>query len=426
MRGHARVGWAVAFATVCVLHAGVAGAAGTQSENLTVSGSLTYTWQGDTARGCAAVGVCDVRGELILKPLGGGQSVTFGGGGPPDIFVGASGVVRVLRTGAGGGECVDIPDQVFNGLDIRLPSSRSAKVVLESPPASGRCAGPLQSDLSGISIPVRRMPGRRPSFVMRGTQSFAAGPFSGSLISDLTVKATPANQAGFSGSSSSGGSRSSGSSPASSRTVLERVQLAYRISSASSIQTTFAGADGCEILDACGARGSLSLSVDPAGQLTVFATRVVRHRPSKRQALSDLRRGRLRVNGFATAGGTVAESYSWGDGTSCQDSVSTPVLELALGSPGSGLGGRLPLALSSNNGPDSETLRTHCAGPTDADLVGSNGPLASGFVGTDQLLSKHLTVDLTEPEGFTGLGYSGTRQGALRLELTLTKVSVGR
>jgi hypothetical protein len=33
-----------------------------------VAGAITFTWQGDPTRGCAAAGVCDVSGSLVYTP----------------------------------------------------------------------------------------------------------------------------------------------------------------------------------------------------------------------------------------------------------------------------------------------------------------------------------------------------------------------
>jgi hypothetical protein len=148
----------------------------------------------------------------------------------------------------------------------------------------------------------------------------------------------------------------------------------------------------------------------------------VHRRVSRQQVLADLREGRLTPNGAASLRGFVNETYDWGDGTSCQDSVPTPRLQLILGA-GPGTRARVPVALLSNNGSQVPVLRTHCPGPTDTDLVGPNGNLASGSIPPAELLAKHLTLTLTEPSGFSGLGYTGTRNGSIQLDLTLTKVT---
>ncbi len=427
MRGVFTVGLA-AGALLLAGFGGTAGAARLRNESLTANGALTYTWQGDPARGCAAVGVCDIRGQLIVRAQTQGQLFAFGSGGG-NISLGASATVRVLRSGPHPGTCVDTPDQTLNGLIISLRSRGGLYATVQAPPGSGRCAGPLQTDLSGITIPVRRSGASRSSFDLRGGRTFGAGPFTVTFASTLMLR--PARNLGTSFSSSS----SSGPGPRSTRQVLEYVQLHYRVAPGSTgIQTLFSGAgDGsCVVVDSCGAVGSLNLSVHPSGTLMVFASRIVRGRRSAGRILGDLRSGRLTVNGFSTLTGDVAETYTWGDGSSCRDSVGAPRLELSLGSRGrGGSGARIPMTLVSSTGPGVEVLRTHCPGPADADLLspsgafGGSGLIASGSVTLRQLLAKRSSLDLGEPAGFAGLGYTGSRQGALRLNLTLIKVSTG-
>ncbi len=429
MRGLAGVLCAVIGAMAFALSVGLADAARFRNESLSASGALTYTWQGDPARGCAATGVCDIRGQLIIRAQPqGGQLFAFGNDGAT-IAVGSSAAVRVLRGGPSPGVCVDIPGEPPSGLNISLSSRGALRAAIQASPGSGRCAGPLQSDLGGITIPVRRTGGSRPSFDLRGSRSFGAGPFTVTFASTLMLRPAHSLGTGFSSSSSSG------PGPRPTRQVFEYVRLRYRVSPASTgIQTLFSGAGNgaCVVVDSCGASGSLSLSVHPSGTFMVFAGRIVHRRRSAGRILGDLRRGRLTANGFSTLAGSVAETYTWGDGSRCRDLVATPRLELSLGFPRPGASGaRIPLALVSNTAPGAEVLRTHCPGPADADLLspsspfGGSGLIASGWATLSQLLAKRSSLDLRQPGGFAGLGYTGSRQGSLRLNLTLIKVSTG-
>ena len=431
MRGLARA-WAGAIALAALgLAAGVASAARLKNESLKATGVVTYSWQGDEARGCVQVGVCDIRGELILRPTSQAELFTFGAANA-QLSLGASGTARVLRGGPSSGECVDAPDETLNGLNISLALRGGLKAILQAPPEGGRCAGPLASDLNGVSIPVSRTGGTQPSFDLRGTRTFGAGPFTVTLVSTLMLR--PLRNAG-------GGvfGRSFATSSPPTHTlnpIVELAQLRYRVAPVStSIQTLFDGTDdgSCVVFDSCGARGSLNLTFHPSRTVSVFASRIVHRRPSRAQVLHDLRAGRLALNGFSKLSGTVTESYTWGDGSTCQDTVPTPSLQLTLGFPGpGGAPGRIPVTVTSNTVPGAPTLRTHCPGPADADLLGEGGSsgggqviLASGWVTPGELLSKHLTLNLTEPSAFTGLGYAGSRQGSVRLNLTLVKVSSG-
>lgn len=70
--------WAAAAIVVALVHAAPAAGGTNQlpsSLTLSASGSVTVTWQGDLARGCAAAGLCGTYGELILRSNGGSDGV---------------------------------------------------------------------------------------------------------------------------------------------------------------------------------------------------------------------------------------------------------------------------------------------------------------------------------------------------------------
>lgn len=413
MRGLARVLCLGVTTTLCALPAATASGALRSNENLAAGGSLTYTWHGDPARGCAAAGVCDVQGELILRPTGDAQVALFGGGG--EIFADVSGVVRVQRGGTDPGDCVDV-SQTGPGLDIRLTSKSAPEALLNAPANSGRCAGPLETDLANMPIPFRHSGA---SYDLSETKSFVAGPFTGSFVSSLALR--PVSNQGFGGSQSSGSS----SGPARSRAVLEQAQLSYRVTAGSNeIQTLFGAENsGCQILDACGASGSLALLVSPPKTFTIEATRLVHVSRTRRDVLADLTHGRLALLGGAPLKGYVNETYDWSDGSSCRDSVPATRLQLLVGALApSPSRSRVPVGLNSGLGQNGEVLRTHCPGPGDTDLIGQNGILASGSVPAGELLHRRFTVTLAAPSDFMGLGYTGSRSGSIQLELTLTKV----
>ena len=77
-------------------------------------------------------------------------------------------------------------------------------------------------------------------------------------------------------------------------------------------------------------------------------------------------------------------------------------------------------------------LRTHCPGPTDTDVIGNVlgeldviGGLATGAVSPADLLRRQTVVSLTNPGGFSGVGYVGSRGGALGLSLALEQIHAG-
>ena len=157
-------------------------------ESLNATGSITYTWQGDPSHGCAAVGVCGVRGALIVEAQGGADAQRGGRQTIINLGIGGSAVRVSNSTGQGTNECVDASaDQ--GGVSIFVTrSSAGIAGTVEPPLSSGRCAGPLAQDLAKLHLAVAETGRRLPSFDLRGSQSFVAGPFSGTLVSTVVLK----------------------------------------------------------------------------------------------------------------------------------------------------------------------------------------------------------------------------------------------
>src|ERR1700760_1051191 len=132
MRGFGRGGWGCVAVMPLLLTASGASAARVKpttvkNESLAAIVSLTYTWTGDPARGCAAVGVCGIHGELILRPQTSG-AIASPVGEPISVFLGQSGAARVVREQGGVviGECVDTPGSVFELLNVNTSRRRDA------------------------------------------------------------------------------------------------------------------------------------------------------------------------------------------------------------------------------------------------------------------------------------------------------------
>ena len=107
MRALRRARWTTLLVVRFAVHASPALAAGLgvpANEQLSATGSLTYSWQGDQSRGCAAEGMCGVHGALILSPVGFGEVNSFGRGAMVSLEV--AGTVRVRHdtgeSGSGG------------------------------------------------------------------------------------------------------------------------------------------------------------------------------------------------------------------------------------------------------------------------------------------------------------------------------------
>lgn len=407
--------------------AAVLPAVGAADESVTVTGSITYTWQGDPARGCAAVGVCDVQGAMILRPQGQAEVHTFGRTTQIELAT-VGPTVRVL---IGNATCVDIPPGAeFSSLFITQGANRRPVVQVEPPLSSGRCPGPLQQDLAALSLVVRRSGGKRPSFDLRTDRSFAAGPFSGNLVSTLVLR--PGGGGGFESSSYSAVAQ--GPPPSGPHTVLvERVRLRYRLASLrGTLAMSFSGDPGpfCAGLESCGATGTLQLGIPGfRDTLVLDASRVVSKPVGARQAVADFRHGRLALDlgQIIRSGGRVptqvTETFRAQDGSRCQDTSTSRDAQLFFAPKSLRAGSGLSVTLSDATGVG--LLRTYCPGPTDVDVIGSTGRLAGGSVGLAELLRRQSVVSLANTGGFDGFGYAGTRSGAIAMSLSLTGVRGG-
>jgi hypothetical protein len=400
-----------------------------KSVNLTLSGSLAITWQGDPTRGCAAEGLCGVRGELILRSYG---SSGIGSSGPlSELPIGLSGTVRVRDDAQSPpGECVDLVGNPEGapGPALLLTQRRSWTAVLSPAASSARCAGPLASDLARLSLPVKVGAGRYPIFDLHGTQAFAAGPFSGSAASTMVVRTAPGN-GGSGGSFTESFSSDHGSTR---RFLTEFVDLRYRVSFGSStLGASFAGVTDplCQALDSCQTTGSEGVTVN-RGPTTIAltASRSVRSQVSAPRALEDLRAGRLTIDSpvFAAAPAELAESLQRSDGSPCSEALAISGLQIAFGpATAPPTIHALPISLLNEDSPAIDVLRTHCPGPAEADVTGASGILAATSLEPRELLAQTQEISLTNPGGFSGLGYNGDRSGAVKLHLTLTHVTAG-
>jgi hypothetical protein len=392
-------------------------------ESLAATGSITYTWQGSPSQGCAAVGVCDVQGALIVEVQGGADAQ---GPGHQTIINldNSSATVRVVTgTGQSVSECVDAA-QMQGGLSVFVRRSGGGLVGTLSPPlSSGRCAGPLASDLRGLTLSVRRSPDKHPSFDLRTSRAFTAGPFAGTMISTVTMR--PASGSGLSSSSSSGSF--TGPPTVRRKVLVEHINLRYRVTGRSEpLVVSFSGESDpfCAVLDSCGATGDVALSApDFSGTLTLQGSRQVARVANARQVIADLKHGRILLFGEVSSQLLTSETFVRADGSRCQDSA-TNAAALTVG--GLPPGGRTSAALS-ESGPDVDVLRTHCPGPANADVFGSNGqlPVPRGPVDFAQLVSRHSTVSVSDPGGFSGPGYVGSRSGAISFSLSLEGIRAG-
>ena len=216
------------------------------------------------------------------------------------------------------------------------------------------------------------------------------------------------------------------------KVLIEQVALRYRIASLpGALDASFSGEPDpfCAALGSCGVTGTLALSL-PRYRSTLFvsASRIVAQRVDAGEAVADFRRGLLHGGGggFGPPGvnstARVVETFAGSGGWRCQDSVDSrgPQLFPAAG-PRSGAG--VALALDSSLGPD--LLRTHCPGPSFVDVFGNSRAVVRASIGAARLLAHHSVISMASRGTFAGLGYVGSRSGALRFSLTLERVRAG-
>lgn len=420
--------WTVS--TVAAAAAGVALAAGpvhqgTVNEQTLVGGTLTFAWHGDPQRGCAAQGLCGVRGAVTVHLDGFGQLRQGRIRGEIDL-VGASATARVVREdpASATGECIDTVSVQDLQVRLRRRGAGAYSALLNgSPISSGRCAGPV-NELSRLPLPVRRLHTRRLGFDLRGRAPFTAGPFSGVLISTVVVRPDTRD----SGQQYTATGSTPGPAVSVPRVLVERATVRLRLTGpGGSLQSSFSGSPPppCVPVDSCGASGTLSLGVSGFSRtLVISGYQNVRKRVGSRKALADLRTGRLDVSGTAFAApvrGTLAEVLAR-PGGGCR-SARSEQLRLVIDQLLTGDStDSLAVALGSDQA--SDPLRTHCPGPSEVDIVSNNQDLAPqqlldpATIPLRALGQRQLTITLRAPGRFSSTGYTGASAGGLRLTLT--------
>ena len=400
--------------------------------NVALTGSLTITWTGSRAGGCAAVGVCGVSGSVAMH-LGNSSSSSIGGPAPLEV-TDSSAVARVQTTAPDGAvvTCADLVPVDFN---LAVRRSRGVpRTTIDAPtsialPSAGRCAGPTGNDLSGVSLPAR--PFGAHGYNMSGENSFAGGPFQVTVFSTVRAHITygGSGQAGPLGGGFPSGVAQGPGRPPRSRSVLEEsATVVYRMSGlGGALITKFAGLAPplCDPLGACGASGRLLQSLATRGKLSFSGTRIVKRPVGLAAALADLRRGRLHLFDSFPASSirlTTDETISQTNGAACRDTST-----VRLGSTSDRAHGTTDeLILSPSPGGfsfgQSDPFRTRCPGPSAVDIVGPRGgQMAAAVVTAGELGDKRLSISFRTGGTFTGSAYRGKRSGSVVLSLTLVR-----
>ena len=387
-----------------------------------VFGTLSAVWEGDPARGCAEAGVCSVTGSVVYKPGFVGH-VVLGEGGASAVTGGepfAPALVRVRHgVTAAEGSCSDVVTQSFSPFLV-TSTGRMAEVGFDFFELSaGRCAGPRGLDLAHAlpraTFPFRRLESRARVLDLSSRTRFAAGPFTGTVVSSVRIAFTRARPAA-----------AGNAGEAFTEIRHERragLHLRYRITGVSGeLGTDFRGTSdaACVALGACGATGSSTYAITSAkGEVDLFATRLLRRGarpPPFRRVLRAVRHGNLGIEGFggltrgfATVTGRFASTYG-----TCSNSVVTEVPAIDVTTKGQDLKLRLQ-----GEGSDADVVRTRCPGPNEEDVLGGHS-IAHGAIPLRALGQRRLRVVVGSSGAFDTDGYAGARRG--RLVLTLTRV----
>jgi hypothetical protein len=149
-------------------------------------------------------------------------------------------------------------------------------------------------------------------------------------------------------------------------------------------------------------------------------------KPTRREAMRELRSGRLAVSGDSMlpegALARIVSSVRYPDGSSCVDPGETTALAaLTLAHSRSAA----HFVLGPADFERGTVVRTDCQGPSEEDVLGSKTPLATASLPVTALGSKSLHVDLTAGGAFRTGAYTGSRSGAISLQLVLKAMRVG-
>jgi len=401
------------------------------------TGEITVTWHGDPARGCAAAGVCGLSGSIVLHP----DLVDIFGAFRPDgrfypgeatLYATAPAVVRTRRADSSS-VCLDLVDAQGAALSpTEQPGGRytfdvSTAHSFTDGLTTGRCAGPKDKQLETVfpsGILQAPLKGHRSRlFDLTGRKSFAAGPFSGEMVSTVATRVWPYLYGDESDDSSSDGSSRT-------RTLrLLGIAFDYRVESMSgSLLTAFNGSARpfCVPFDSCDMSGTSSYSTSIThGDLGVAGLRVLRRgeKATRRSAMRELRTGRLGISGDSVlpegALAKIASNVRYADGTSCADSGETSQL---AGLTVAHARRAVHFVLGAEDYERGTLLRSNCQGPVDEDVIGSTTTFASGSVPVSALGAKSLDVKLAAAGRFSTGAFTGARSGEIALHLVLRSI----
>jgi hypothetical protein len=396
-----------------------------------VSGGLAVDYQGSPSAGCAAMGLCGVRGSVTWDP--GSRAflsvTTYLRHGKrrlqaylaflPDGRPATAAVV----TDAAGGVCGDtlggvggypqLTTRSLTALQLRLVDEHQLDFL------STRCAGPAYQDMVAL-LPVQPLPrailhGGTRLVDLSTERAFSAHGFSGTLRSTVKLRIGP----------SRGEERLRGRFGHSS---LRSVDISYRVTRVSGgVRVAFRGEPGrCVGLDACGTSGTLTVSPGTSrGRFDVSAVGGGTQPWSELLSALHLTGGRRSHDVFvggtgrwSSPSGTLAAGVSDADsGAACHDAV--PLGRGLL--IGAAISGRFVVQYVDYAGLGLPA-HTRCAGPLLSDAASENA-LASGSVPLSALRRKVITVRLNRgSRTHAAAGYVLSSRSSLTLRLRRASV----
>jgi hypothetical protein len=382
--------------------------------SIRVQGEMVVAFHGDAATGCAARGVCQYSGTIVVRPRSGlvnavtyrrngrlRHFVFFLVGAPENAYTTWARVVRSI-TGVAAGTCADA-ESATGGVSPASPSGAVVRVRLFHPGGSllqTRCAGPTDGDLSeagpGPTIRLSRLLHGRTTLDLSGSQSFASHGFAGTIDSTLRLRL------GRPSSQPPNGNFPPGTKTQRVRTVTEQLSLVRVRGRLTATAQGVGNPIVCGLLDSCGLRETLSLT----GPMRDVFAQLVATGPARRPvadflaALGLSRTGRPR--GIAVSGSLdwvqpVRAAVSQA-GNLCADTAPSGGVEIGFG----------PRRAS---GGFTETWRTRCPGPSLADVQ----PFLTGPLDRSALGRHQFGINIAGKDAFSDDGYVILARGRLSL-----------
>jgi hypothetical protein len=413
----------------------VSAPAAAQAADLFPRGSLIVRWTSNPDT-CGSYGLCGRSGSLSWSP-GRGAFETFDRRRGANLaFFDSAAIARSRReTDSGPRVCVEATDGL---LELNSASSKHGAVMAFDKDTGldfGRCAGPLARDFAAAMPRSRpfnaaRLARRGGTIDMRGQGQFAAGPFSGEVVSSLQYRVKPTRD-----SQTTSRTRAAPAHAARTRPPFSVIELQYAIERIDGQMTL--GFDGtsdavCEIFDVCGLHGEIAVGGNATpGKLRITTGRNLRRgqRETPESALRALHAGKIRaafpessfgegVSDYTapppTARFDFTEHSGMTDGAQCSDTGSFEIDGLGFSVAPTGLAVSLPR--SPDGLPDE--MRTHCPGPEEGDL---DTNLAEGLLPWSVLGDPEITVRLTPGGTLRSLAFGGAWHG--QYDVVLRRVS---